>query len=454
MVEEASTPDSPILTGEWEKHPPPELARRLEQLPEAEMLQVFQQFPLSLQGEVLSELPREKQVWIFRHMHLRDFARIFAHMDSAERVDLYQSLSPEEQAQLLPFLPPEVRREILSLSLYPPETAGGIMGTDFATVPEHLTVQEAIEYLRKHAPRKMIYYVYVTDENARLRGVVTLRELLLANPSRRISEIMKKDNLITASVLEDKEEVARKVDEYDLFAIPVVNEQNQIVGVVTHDQVIDVLREEQTEDVEKMVGIVPDEDFEHLYRGVPLYRHLQKRLPWLLILAILNIFTAYVLTHYLDQISAQQLLVLFMPLIAGMGGNSASQASTTIIRALALREILPRDWKRVLVQELGTGILLAGVIALAGALEVVFVMALAGYSWNQWEVIQLLKTVAVALWLQVSIATILGASLPLILYALKLDPAVASSPLLATILDVSGLMIFFTVASWFWFSGS
>ncbi len=434
-----------------QKLPTVEVAHALSALPEEALLALLPYFTEEQQGLIVSDLPRDKQLAVFKGMGAARFARIFVQMDPAERVDFFQALSAEDQALLLPYLPWQVRQEVLELSKYPEETAGGSMTTNFATVSPEMTVQEAIDHLRRSAPRKMIYYIYVVDADQRLLGVVTLRQLVLADLDQRIADLMLRD-IVAVRVDEDREQVARLVDEYDLLAIPVVNQAGQLVGIVTHEQVIDILREEQSEDVEKIMGIMPEEEeepTETFYIGVPFWTHLRKRLPWLLLLAFLQLLTAGLLARFERVLASVTALVFFMPLIAGMGGNSASQASASVIRALALREVTPRLWWRVLLRELGLGFLLGLIVAMAVFVELVVVAWWVGESFPVGGV---LRVVVMALLLQTTISTGLGAGLPLLLDVVGVDPAVASSPLLATLLDVIGIVIYFGLASVLLFS--
>ncbi len=429
-----------------QKLPTVEVAHLLGRLSDEALARILPYFTEEQQGLIVADLPREKQLAVLERVGPAHFARIFTQMDPAERVDLFQALSAEQQALLLPYLPWQVRQEVLELSKYPEETAGGNMTTNFATVSPKMTVQEALEHLRRSAPRKMIYYIYVVDEDQRLLGVVTLRQLVLADPNQRIADLMIRD-IVAVRVDEDREQVARLVDEYDLLAIPVVNQEGQLVGIVTHEQVIDILREEQSEDVEKIMGILPEEEeepTETFYIGVSFWTHLRKRLPWLLLLAFLQLMTAGLLARFEQVLASVTALVFFMPLIAGMGGNSASQASASVIRALALREVTPRLWWRVLLRELGLGFLLGLIVAVAVFVELVVVHWWVG---ELFPVGAVLRVVVMALLLQTTISTGLGAGLPLLLDTLGIDPAVASSPLLATLLDVIGIVVYFGLAS-------
>ncbi len=425
--------------------PPHDIASAIAELPVEEIILILKSLPSETSGAILAELPRDVQMEIFRAMNTGEFASIYVNMPPEERIDFYQSLSSEEQARLIPFLPIKVREETIRLSKYSEETAGGIMTTNFAIVKPDMTVQQAIDYLREHAPRKMVYYIYVTDEDERLIGVITLRDLLLSPPDKKIRDIMYSGRIIKAYLNEDREEAVRKIDEYDLIAIPVVNDQDQLVGIITYEQALDTLREEQTEDVEKIMGIFPEEaPREQLYKNIPLLVHIRKRLPWLVLLAILNLLSAYVLSAFRDVIATETYLIFFLPLIGSIGGNSASQTSATIIRALALKELDISKWWLVVVKELGIGALLGVCLSLIAALEVYVVLYFSGGL--EYKFGYIIQVVAIAALVQVVIATGLGASLPLILEWLGIDPAVASSPLLATMLDITGITVYFLIA--------
>nr|MBS0037817.1 magnesium transporter [Saprospiraceae bacterium] len=265
-----------------------EVAEILSEISEEKMLEVMPLFTREQQAQVFSDLDFDLQYLLFNSLDRWHFANIFEWVPSEIRADFFQEISREEQIQLLPYLIKSVRKDVIELSKYPPETAGGIMSTDFATVLENMTSTEAIAKVRSDAPsKKMIYYIYVVDEDMMMKGFITLKDLILAEPHQLVSEILHLE-YVHAEVEEDRELVAQKIEKYDLVAIPVLNQRRQLVGIVTHDEAIEVIRAEQTEDMEKFMGIVPDgEDLDYL--ETTSFQHYKKRAAWLVSLAALGI---------------------------------------------------------------------------------------------------------------------------------------------------------------------
>ena len=427
-----------------QQKPPVEVAEILQSLPEHIFFQFFEKFTREQQALIFNDLEREHQKKLLSYLGPRQFAKIFELADSAERVDFFKDLSPEEQSLLLPYLSKAVREEVIKLSAYPEETAGSIMSTDFATLYEGMTAKDALEKVRRDAPRKMIYYTYVVDNDMKLKGVLTLRKLVLADPSQKIDDLMLKD-FVYAHVNEDREDVVNKIEKYDLIAIPVVNDLGQLVGIVTYDEAMDVLREEQTEDLEKMMGIVPEETFE--YKELSIWDHYRRRVVWLVILALMAMGTATVIRFFEGLISKVAVLAFFLPLVTGMGGNTGSQAAAQIIRALALGQVSVSDWLRIVWNEARVGIILGLTLGLLGMVEV-FLVVDPSQLGPGFELIKIAWVVGISLAVQIVFATLMGSLIPLLIYALGKDPALASSPFLATLVDVTGVAIYFSIAIW------
>ncbi len=430
----------PIL----QQKPPVEVAEVLQQLPDDAFIDFFQRFTPEQQALILADLDLPHQRLILRQLGPRRFAHLLEQMESAERVDLFRELEAEEQAAILPYLSKSVREEVIRLSAYPEETAGGIMSTDFATLYEGMTAAEALEKVRQDAPRKMIYYTYVVDKDQKLKGVVTLRKLVLAEPTQPIDDLMIRD-FVYAHVNEDRESVVNKIERYDLIAIPVVNDKGQLVGIVTYDEAMEVMREEQTEDIEKLMGILPEEYLN--YKELSIWDHYRRRIVWLIILALMALGTATVIRHYESMLSRIAILASFLPLVMGMGGNSGSQAAAQIIRALALGQVTIKDWLRVVWNEARVGIILGVTLGLIGMAEVFLVVDPQMLPESS-MLLRIAWVVGIALAAQVTFATLMGSLVPIIIHALGKDPALASSPFLATLVDITGVLIYFTVAMW------
>jgi magnesium transporter len=414
----------------------------LDQLPE-----VLLQFTEEQQGMLLTDMDFESRYYLFKNLSKMTFALMFEQMHSAARADFYQSLDKNEQLKLLPYLSKPVREDVLHLSSYEPDTAGGIMNTDFATVLAHMTCQQAIEKVRKDAPsKKMVYYIYVVDDEMEMKGFITLKNLIMFDPKTRIQDIMN-DEFIYAKIDEDKESVAKKIEKYDLVAIPVLNELEQLVGIVTHDEAIEILRAEATEDIEKFMGLTPsDEEADYLEDNV--WIHYRKRIVWLASLAVLSIFSGVIVHHFEATLSQMIILALFMPMMTATGGNTGSQAATVVITAMSLGQITLSDWLKIVFKESRIGILLGVSLGILTFFKVLLLSW--GSDVSQFDSIYHISIViAFAMTIQVLTATLIGSGLPLLVKKLGGDPTVAASPAITTIVDITGLIIYFGLATLF-----
>ncbi len=434
----------PIL----QKMPTVEVAEILWELDGDELTEVLFLFTPDQQGQLASDFDFDTQYAIFQRADRRRFAEMFENMHSSVRADFFRNLDKREQVLLLPYLTKRIREDVISLSRYDPESAGGIMSTDFATVLENMTCASAIEKVRKDAPsKKMIYYVYVVDEDMRMKGFLTLKNLILADPNQLVRDVLHRD-YIYAEVDEDRESVAKKVERYDLVAIPILNEQSQLAGIVTHDEALEVLRAEHTEDMEKFMGITPSsEESEYLEDSV--WYHYRKRIIWLISLAALSIFSAVILHHYEGALAKMTILVLFMPMMAATGGNTGSQAATVVINALALGQVSMKDWLRIVYKESRIGLLLGLSLGLLAFGKVILLSSGAGDLPEMYSLSGFAGVVALALCIQVLSANLIGSGLPLLVRKLGGDPTVAASPAITTIVDITGLLIYFGMATLF-----
>ncbi len=430
------------------KMPVVEVAELLEKLEsDYDRIDVMSQFPLDRQALILADLPVTVQLSLFNAMSRKAFATIFEQMPTQSQVDFFQFLSKKAQTEVLPFLSKSVRENILRLSAYPPDTAGRIMSLDYASVFETMTCAEAIAKVRADAPsKKLVYYVYVVNDEQTLLGFVTLKDLIMADPAQMIADVVHRE-FVFAYVDEDREEVAKKIEKYDLIAIPVVNRQMQLLGVVTHDEAIDIIRAEQTEDLEKFMGIA-QRDTELNYLETSSWKHFQKRVSWVVTLAAVGIISGMIIHHYEKALEKMLILALYMPMVADTGGNVGSQAATVIVRALALGEFSVRAWLKVIWKEIKVSSLLALCLGLLAFAKVLFL------SWEteipaEYSLVKVAFVISLALSLQVITATVIGAALPLVVKAFGGDPAVAASPAITTIVDITGLLIYFGTASLF-----
>ncbi len=427
------------------KIPAVEVADILSELEEDDILYIFQLFPADHQAWIFPDLYNEQKEFLFEKLNKRVFGRIVEQMDSAYRADFFQELDKEDQILLLPFLNKTTREDVIHLSSYPPETAGGIMNSDFATIYSSMTVQEAIQKIRKDSPsKKMIYYCYVVDDDVILQGFVTLKALIMSDYETRVDEIMHSE-FVYADVDEDRESVAMKIEKYDLVAIPVVNSYGQLLGIVTHDEAIEIIHAEHTEDMEKFMGITGDtDDFD--YEEISVATHFKKRLPWLVALLIFGIVSGMVIQHFSYAIEKIIILALFMPMIAATGGNVGSQAASVIIRAMALGQVTKSDWWKVVWKESRTSLLLGLCLGLVGFLNVLIIAGSSG-SDHPFPLYQIAIVISIALSVQVVSASMIGAVLPLVVKRMGGDPAVVASPAITSLVDVTGLLIYFGITT-------
>jgi magnesium transporter len=391
-------------------------------------------------ADVLSYLDGARQVRLVTAMPAKEAAELLHLMSHDERADLVNRLDEDVVDPVLPFLAQAEREDIRRLASYQPGTAGAVMTTDYVTLPPHITVREALELIRRQAPdRETIYYCYVIDHKRRLIGFVSLKTLILARRAAVIEDIMQHD-IILARVDEDQESVARKIDKYDLIAIPVVDADDMLVGIVTHDDAMDILRQEQTEDILAFGGVsrTAETDDEPYWQG-RIVDGVRRRIGWLLFLFFAGTLTRYVSHHFnwVDQRFPDIDFDALVPLLIGTGGNAGSQTVGTIIRGLTLGEIRPRDVHRVLARECLTGLMLG---TLLGMLGFFFTWQLLGQPVS-FALVMALAILGICLW-----SNCVGAFVPLAAKRLGIDPAVVSAPLISTLVDATGLFIFYTVA--------
>jgi magnesium transporter len=421
-----------------------DVAEALRDLAPAAAVCVIAALPFDLAVQVLDDPDLEHRVAIIQAMAVGTAGPLIDAMSPDQQAELFRELPEEEQDRLLRALDRRTQSALELLLKYPPETAGGIMTTEFLTVPSTATADDALRLIRRvGGGKETVYVIYVVDPaDARLRHVVSLRELVLSDPVVQIMEIGVPRKLLTVGPYTDREEVARLISKYDLLAIPVVDKDQRILGIVTVDDVIDALVAETTEDVQKFGGM---EALDEPYMAISLRRMLQKRAGWLAALFIGEMLTATAMGYFEGEIAHAVVLALFVPLIISSGGNSGSQATSLIIRAMALREVRLRDWWRVAVRELPSGFALGAFLGLIGATRILLWQHLGWYDYgSHYRLVAL--TVSLALVGVVTFGSLTGSMLPFILRRLGFDPASASAPFVATLVDVTGLVIYFTVA--------
>ncbi len=399
-------------------------------------------------------LPRDDAEDFFLELSSRGQASVLLGMAARERrawlrllppddiADLLAEYSHEDRGELCSLLDDSSRREVNALLAYAEDEAGGLMNPRFARARPEMTVEEAIRYVRRQAQDKLetIYYTYVLDHEQRLLGVVSFRELLLAPGDKLVREVMHED-VITVREEMDQEAVARIIAQHDILAVPVVDSERRVKGIVTVDDVVDVVETEATEDIQKMGGTVA---LDAPYLQTSVREMIKKRAGWLMVLLVGQMFTISALQLYQEQFATAIVLVTFLPMIISSGGNSGSQATTLIIRAMALGQVRLRDWVRILRRELASGLFLGALLAVLGLARIVVGEWLA-HEYGTFY-LDLGLAVATSLVAVVMLGTLTGALLPLVLRALRFDPASASAPMVATLLDLSGVLIYFNVA--------
>ena len=408
-----------------------------------EQLEAFSLLPREHADDFFLELTAASQAHILEHVQpgaRRIWMRLLAPDDAA---DVLQAIEdPAIRQELVGALDPTTRAEVSALMAYAEDDAGGLMNPRFARLRPGMTAEEAISYLRQQAKQHIetIYYAYVLDEQQRLLGVVSFRKLFNSPRAKVVREIMDTE-VVSVPEDMDQESVARLVSHHDLIAVPVVDGEHRVVGIVTVDDIVDVVEAEATEDIQKYGGV---EVLGGPYLQVGYWELIRKRAGWLALLFVGEMLTTSAMTHYQQEIASAVVLAVFIPLIVSGGGNSGSQASTLLVRAMSLGNVRPRDWWRVARRELVIGLSLGcilGVIALVRITAWHVLFDSYGEHYVLIAVAVSLSVVGVVMW-----GTICGAMLPVLLQSVGLDPASASAPLVATLVDVFGVVIYFQVA--------
>ncbi|MEW4489162.1 magnesium transporter [Thalassoglobus sp. JC818] len=407
------------------------VAEILEDMEPEEAWKVLKHAPAATQGEIFPFFDISFQIKLVELVGDKPLSRIIEEMSGDDRVDLLERMDPDHVETVLRLVAQAERSDIRKLLSYPEYSAGSIMTTEYASLPADISVKEALERLRVQAPsRETIYYIYITDEGRHLLGFLSLRKLILAKPTTRLEEIMQRD-VICVRVDDDQEHVANEIARYDFIAIPVVDNQNRLVGIVTHDDAADVMQEEATEDAHLLGAVQPLEDG---YVATPFLELAWKRGVWLVILLFAASMTAKVL-QYFDPGDGGTWMVLFLPMVLASGGNAGSQSATLVIRALALHETDGRvSW--IAWREVRIGALLGSILALIS-----FVVAFLMIG------IQASLVVTLTVFLVVTVGTLSGAMLPLGLKRLGMDPAFMSNPLIAALSDMLGVIIYYSTAN-------
>jgi magnesium transporter len=381
-------------------------------------------------------LDEELRAEFLEHVSSEQAAEIISEMTPDDRADVLETLEEQTADEILSDLSDQARQETERLLQYEPDTAGGLMTTELVSVEQSLSIESALAQVRvaaRSGRRESMHAIYAVDPDGKLVGVMSLRELVAAPEGASVADVMNSE-IVSVQTSADREEVARITSEYDLVAVPVVDGFGRMVGVITVDDVIDAMVEEQTEDVQRLGAVQPLED---PYFVSSFWDVARRRVGWLVVLFVGAIFTSTAMQSYMSTITRVSFLTAFVPLIISSGGNSGSQSATLIIRALAVGDVEIGDALRVFLRELGQGIALGACLGAIG-----FVLVMFGTEHGA----RFGAVVASSLVLVVLVGTVVGSMLPLLLHRVGLDPAVASSPFVASIVDVTGIVVYFTVA--------
>lgn len=407
---------------------------------------------------ILDELDKEQAVIVFRLLSKEKAGMAFAYMETdmreklikdltdAELKNILDELFMDDTVDLIEEMPSNVvtrilknvdkndRKIINELLKYPDDSAGSIMTTEFIDLKEDMTIEQALDRIRQiGTDSETIYTCYVLDKDRKLQGIISIKEILLAKEESLISDNME-TNIISVNTLEDKEEVAKKFDKYDLYALPVVDKENRLVGIVTVDDAINVLQDEVEEDFEKMAAMAPTEES---YFGTSVFKHAKNRIVWLLVLMLSSAITGTIITNYENAFAAVPLLVAFIPMLMDTGGNCGSQSSTLIIRGLATDELEVKDVFKILWKEVRIAIIVGATLSVINGLRI----------FAQYKNLQLACTVGLSITVTVILSKSIGCLLPLLAKKLKLDPAIMAAPLITTIVDILSVLVYFNIAT-------
>ncbi|HEY2388444.1 MAG TPA: magnesium transporter [Candidatus Binatia bacterium] len=420
-----------------------DLAELINTLPLAEAAAALRALPPERASALVDQPSLRRRAAILEQLEPALAARILDGASADERTQILRDLSPHECHRLLPSMKEEARQEAERLLKYPPRTAGGIMTTEFVRLAPTMTVRDALTHIRGVArDMESIYACYVLDEHGGLLGAVSLRDLVMAEPGTLVTEVMRRKPIAT-QVDEAQGQVAAKISKYNLLAVPVLERDGHVVGFVTVDDVIDVMVEEDTESALRMGAVEPGA-LDEPYMLTPLAHMVRKRASWLVVLFLSEMLTATAMSFFEGEIARAVVLALFVPLIISSGGNSGSQAATLVIRAMALGEVRVADWWRIVRREVLAGLALGLILGTIGFLRIALWTLFTDIYGPHWALVALtvgVSLVGVVLW-----GTLSGSTLPLILKRVGADPATSSAPFVATLVDVTGLVIYFSVA--------
>ena len=420
-----------------------DIAAVLEEIDEEKTPLLFRLLPKELAAITFVEMNTDLQELLIKGFSDRELREVVDELYVDDAVDLVEEMPANVVKRILAQADPQMRKEINEILQYPEDSAGSIMTTEYISLRPQMTVDEAIARIRRTAvDKETIYTCYVT-ENRKLLGYLTLKTLLLVKDDSRISDVMDK-NVISVHTNDDKEEIAQLLSKYNFLALPVLDSDDRMVGIVTFDDAMDVIEEEATEDIERMAAMLPSEKEYLRAKPFDLYK---QRIPWLMLLMVSATFTGMIITGFENALAAQVVLTAFIPMLMDTGGNSGSQSSVTVIRALSLGELEFRDLPKVIWKEIRTAVLCGISLAVVCFVKILLIDRL--LLGNTEITIAIDAVVCASMALTILVAKIIGCTLPMIAYKLKFDPAVMSSPFITTIVDALSLLVYFALANAF-----
>ena len=423
---------------------PADIALILEEAELRDLPVVFRILPKELAAEVFVEMDRDLQQHLIESFSNTELKDVFDELFMDDMVDIIDEMPAIVAKRILKQTDPKTRTMVNKLLAYPESSAGSVMTTEYLSIKKSMTVDEAFESIRNNAvDTESIYTCYVTDRSRKLLGVITIKDLLLANKNAVIEEIMD-ENIIYANTLTDREEVVSLFDKYDLYVLPIVDNENRLVGIITVDDVIDVMQEEVEEDIEMMAAILPSEKS---YLKTGIFATFKARIPWLMFLMISATFTGAIISSFESRLTKWMALIAFIPMLMGTGGNSGSQSSVTVIRGLSTGEIEFKDIWRVIWKELRVSVVCGVVLGVVNFAKLYLVDYLWLNNFDEGVYLTEMLAVSITVVLVVIVAKLVGSVLPIVAKKLGADPAVMASPLVTTILDAFSLLIYFLIAT-------
>ncbi|MBM3422587.1 MAG: magnesium transporter [Chlorobi bacterium] len=422
---------------------PADLAELISDLPENEQAILYRLLPKELATETFEYLDFDSQQNLLTALTKKDVTHILNSMSADDRTALLEELPGPVAQELLKLLSFKEFKIAKTLLAYAEGSVGRLMSPDYLSVKKDWDMNQVLEYIRTYGHEsETLNVIYVVDDHGKLKGELLARELLLSQPDKKVRDIISEDKIVTLTATQDQSDALEAFKRYDNVALPVVDSNGYLIGVVTVDDMLDVAEEEETEDIQKFGGI---EALDEPYMDLPLHEVIRKRAVWLVVLFIGEMLTASAMAFFEDELSKAIVLATYIPLIISSGGNSGSQTATLIIRSLALGEITIRDWLAVMRREIVSGLALGSILGLIGFFRVITWSHILGIYDPSWLAVGI--TVGLALICIVLLGTLAGSMLPLLLQRLGLDPATSSAPFVATIVDVTGIVIYFSVAS-------